>query len=102
VVGTKLASQRRVNPMLLRPMVAFLDPDTKLSKNWRDDALCLRTGDPDLWFSDNSMSKAVAADICSTCPVQEQCLAWAVTSGQRFGIWGGLDLSRPEVRRAFR
>ncbi|WP_442972499.1 WhiB family transcriptional regulator [Rhodococcus sp. BH5] len=37
--------------------------------------------------------KAVA--ICLWCPVRVQCLNFAFGTGQRTGIWGGIDMGRP-------
>jgi len=40
-----------------------------------------------------------AKDICSSCPVRQPCLDYAVTIKEPHGIWGGL--SEAERRRAF-
>ena len=61
---------------------------------WRLSAAC-RAADPELFFP---VSRAVQAGdevtqakaICAACPVRQECLAFAVTTGQRHGIWGGL------------
>lgn len=29
--------------------------------------------------------------ICEHCPVRAACLDWALKTGQRFGVWGGLS-----------
>jgi WhiB family redox-sensing transcriptional regulator len=31
-----------------------------------------------------------AKDICANCPVQEDCLDWAMEQQEPYGIWGGL------------
>lgn len=65
---------------------------------WADDALCAQH-DPELWFTDSEdpdfnsqrrVREAVAKDICKGCPVAAECLAYALSSDQRYGIWGGL------------
>jgi WhiB family transcriptional regulator, redox-sensing transcriptional regulator len=38
--------------------------------------------------------------ICMACPVREECLDYALSNDERFGIWGGL--SERERRRAKR
>jgi WhiB family transcriptional regulator, redox-sensing transcriptional regulator len=32
-----------------------------------------------------------AKDICARCPVQQECLSWALSSDIREGVFGGLD-----------
>ncbi|MFH9432886.1 WhiB family transcriptional regulator [Streptomyces rochei] len=61
--------------------------------NWREHAAC-RTEDPDLFFPIGSTGPAAlqaeqAKAVCRTCPVQEQCLRWALDTGQSIGVWGG-------------
>jgi WhiB family transcriptional regulator, redox-sensing transcriptional regulator len=60
---------------------------------WMGDAAC-RGADPELFFPDGEVRSASAQVkqaklICSGCPVSARCLAWALTSGQQAGIWGG-------------
>ena len=45
-----------------------------------------------------------AKKVCMRCSVREQCLAWALESGQDAGVWGGLseDERRAMKRRAAR
>jgi hypothetical protein len=38
--------------------------------------------------------------ICRRCPVQAQCLEWAIETRQRDGIWGGMDLTERAAYRA--
>jgi WhiB family transcriptional regulator, redox-sensing transcriptional regulator len=40
-----------------------------------------------------------AKTICAACPVRDECLQHAVTSDERYGIWGGLN---QEERRGLR
>ena len=40
-----------------------------------------------------------AKSVCRTCPVVEDCLAWALESGQDAGVWGGLS---EDERRALK
>jgi WhiB family transcriptional regulator, redox-sensing transcriptional regulator len=37
--------------------------------------------------------EAQAKQICATCPVRAQCLAWALESREPWGVWGGLTPS---------
>ncbi|MGW8792279.1 WhiB family transcriptional regulator [Streptomyces althioticus] len=60
--------------------------------NWRHDAAC-RTEDPELFFpigtSGALLQTEQAKAVCRGCPVQEQCLEWALETGQSIGVWGG-------------
>lgn len=79
---------------------ARLAPSTEVSwtedplitpEPWMQDALCAQVGG-DLHFPQKA-EHAKAADakrICAACPVREQCLAFALRTGERHGIWGGL------------
>jgi WhiB family transcriptional regulator, redox-sensing transcriptional regulator len=71
--------------------------------NWRSSAAC-RSADPDLFFP---LSRAGAADkqiarakmICAGCQVRQECLEFALTQDQSYGIWGG---TTPEDRQRAR
>ena len=74
-----------------------------VSVNWRDDTGC-RDADPDLFFPIGTTGPALrqideAKRICRTCPVQDQCLAWALDNGVACGVWGGTS---EDERRAIR
>ena len=43
-----------------------------------------------------------AKQICNTCPVLNQCRAYALSNGERFGIWGGLSERERRLIRAAR
>ncbi len=67
--------------------------------SWQSEARC-RTYDPNLFFSPGSRSERKAKEVCSRCPVAEQCLAFAVDSRIDFGVWGGLSSrERHRLRR---
>jgi WhiB family redox-sensing transcriptional regulator len=56
--------------------------------DWRRFAAC-RKVDNDVFFPQSDLFNNRAKLICSTCPVTERCLAWAIATKQRYGIWGG-------------
>lgn len=63
-------------------------------ENWRMHAAC-RDEDPDLFFPIGTTGPALvqteeAKTVCRGCPVQEQCLRWALENNQDAGVWGGL------------
>ncbi len=66
-----------------------------ISENWRSAAAC-RFADPDLFFPISSSGKALeqvseAKAICTRCRVQSECLAFALVTHQRHGVWGGMS-----------
>lgn len=65
-------------------MALFID------QPWVDEALCAQT-DPELFHPDKGGSNRQAKAVCAACPVQAECLDWALTTGQQYGIWGGLS-----------
>jgi WhiB family redox-sensing transcriptional regulator len=70
-------------------------PDTP----WMDYANCLGV-DPDLFFPERGASASDAKAVCAACQVREQCLAYALDTVQKFGIWGGMsERERRRVRR---
>lgn len=72
--------------------------------DWRHRAAC-KSEDPELFFPVGDTGPALlqiakAKAVCRRCPVQAQCLNWALTSGQDFGVWGGLsETERRAVRQ---
>lgn len=73
--------------------------------DWRTRAAC-RDVDPELFFPIGTTGPALsqideAKAICRTCNVTDECLAWAIDSGQESGVWGGLsEEERRSVRRS--
>ena len=57
---------------------------------WRRDALCAQT-DPDAFFPEKGGSTADAKKVCAQCEVRAQCLDYALSADERFGVWGGLS-----------
>lgn len=66
------------------------------------DALCRNSVTPDIWYSDEpttikedtklkELEAFVAIKTCNECPIQKQCLDYAMTDGDaiKYGIWGG-------------
>jgi WhiB family transcriptional regulator, redox-sensing transcriptional regulator len=76
--------------------------------DWRHEAAC-RDEDPELFFPIGNTGPALsqieeARAICQRCSVIEDCLTWALESGQDAGVWGGMseDERRALKRRAAR
>jgi WhiB family redox-sensing transcriptional regulator len=66
---------------------------------WADFGSCTNA-DPDLFFPQPGADTSYARSICRGCPVRIQCLDYALLSGQKHGIWGGMTESqRRRLRR---
>lgn len=60
---------------------------------WAVDAACAGV-DPTLWFPDEhggQYAARMARKVCADCPVRLECLDYALTTHQLFGVWGGLS-----------
>jgi WhiB family redox-sensing transcriptional regulator len=69
-----------------------------LHSHWQRYARCNGI-DPDLFFPERGEDSSFAKAVCKSCPVQETCLEFALLSGQKFGIWGGLSERQRRVIR---
>ncbi len=63
--------------------------------DWRHRAIC-RDEDPELFFPVGNSGPALlqiaeAKAVCERCPVINECLNWALETGQDAGVWGGLS-----------
>lgn len=45
--------------------------------------------DPDLFHPGRGENATPAKTVCRACPVQADCLAWALANHEHHGIWGG-------------
>jgi WhiB family redox-sensing transcriptional regulator len=66
-----------------------------IDMEWRYRASC-RGEEPELFFPVGTTEPALeqlgmAKSVCHRCPVAGECLAWALDTGQRAGVWGGLS-----------
>jgi len=73
--------------------------------SWRTDAIC-RDTDPELFFPVGTTGYALlqiarAKEVCGQCPVNRDCLDYALETNQDSGIWGGAsEDERRAIRRA--
>jgi WhiB family redox-sensing transcriptional regulator len=58
---------------------------------WREAAACLEVQDEVSFFPDKEDLGGIvkAKAICTSCPVADECLTWAIVTNQGDGIWGG-------------
>lgn len=70
------------------------------------DGNCARTPLPDLFFPDSIAATINIAPLiartCGPCVRREECLQFAVTNHEEWGIWGGLTPEQREVISPFR
>ena len=75
-------------------------PNRAPTESWRAVANC-RGSDPNLFYPIGRGRRAYqqideAKAVCRGCPSREACLAWAISTRQHRGVWGGTS---PEERR---
>jgi WhiB family transcriptional regulator, redox-sensing transcriptional regulator len=79
-------------------------PAAALAAPWQDLAACRGT-DTDRFFPISYKGRSaadidVAVRICRSCPVRQPCLAYALSTAQTYGIWGGTtERQRKLLRR---
>jgi WhiB family redox-sensing transcriptional regulator len=67
--------------------------------HWQDRAACFGI-DPDVFFPVSEDEAGTALAFCGGCRIREECLAWALKNGERYGVWGGLtEQQRRRVQR---
>lgn len=77
--------------------------EIEVHEDWRPFGLCFGTYD-EVFFPDSYGGREAQA-ICNRCPVQVECLEYAVKTRPPYGVWGGMTRSirikfTAEVRRA--
>ena len=74
---------------------------------WQDRAAC-KGMDPQIFFGpeyaetvkEKRDREDAAKAVCTTCPVREECLEYALDAREAYGIWGGLtELERKALLR---
>ncbi|MGX6509368.1 WhiB family transcriptional regulator [Rhodococcus sp. SJ-2] len=82
-----------------------LPPPVAESWDWQMDAACRDVDGAIFFHPDNERGEPreerieAAKRICHSCPVSMQCLRYALESGERYGVWGGMT---EEERKAAR
>lgn len=76
--------------------------------HWRQHAACTGTS-PGLWFGPDgeddtarATRETMAAQVCARCPVASACLAAAIATDSRHGVWGGTSEASRATLRATR
>ena len=77
-------------------LIVGIDEDASA---WQAVALCAQT-DPEAFFPEKGGSTREAKSVCKACEVKMECLEYALTHDERYGIWGGLsERERRKLRR---
>lgn len=89
---------RRISAMV--PWQINRHADLRLEiPDWTRDALCTQVGG-DIFFPEKGESTAPAKKVCSHCPVINECLEWAITNDEQWGVFGGMSLrERRKIKR---
>ena len=89
------------------PLLTSIVDATWNNLDWRLRASCSDV-DTNLFFPIGLTGDAIeqtnlAKSMCQTCPVQRQCLEFALRSNQDYGVWGGCtEDERRAIRRSRR
>lgn len=67
-------------------------------QGWRERAEC-RFLAPSLFFPDDRAGVEAARAVCRICPVQQECLEYALAHNLTYGIWGGYS-ERARISRS--
>jgi WhiB family redox-sensing transcriptional regulator len=74
-------------------------PNYDAEQTWMLDGLC-RGREPSFFFPSDGVGVEHARKVCATCPVQMECLEYALRYRIEHGVWGGA--SERERRRILR
>lgn len=74
------------SPGAAGPLLANPWPDLP----WQLRGLCAET-DPGAFFPEDGEPAGPAKRVCRSCPVRAECLDYALSTGQEYGVWGGMS-----------
>ena len=68
---------------------------------WVERAACAETDGAAFFPNEQNIAAyTTAKKVCARCPVTAECLAWALETNSREGLWGGLSpLERERLKR---
>lgn len=58
-------------------------------KPWATYAACAEVENGMTFYPQNKQEERAALAVCETCAVRDECLAHAIDTNERFGVWGG-------------
>ncbi|MFJ8145999.1 WhiB family transcriptional regulator [Streptomyces sp. NPDC096048] len=68
---------------------------------WLDRAACVGMDDRVFYANGKHAREQVKAarQVCAGCPVRRQCAAFAIQTGEKWGVWGGMSQQQLRQRR---
>lgn len=99
-VATKKQKSQISNEKVIDGNLIFRSDKRLALSSWRADGLCSET-DPEIFFpTQNTSTIKLAKRVCDLCPVQNECLEYALKHNIHCGIWGGLtENERRKIKR---
>jgi WhiB family redox-sensing transcriptional regulator len=82
-------------------MAAHMSQEEYGELAWHVQARC-RGLDPSVFYPDRGATGTFARSLCTVCGVREECLEYALSHDERFGIWGGMSERERRLLRARR
>lgn len=80
-------------------MTARFFHDPVNDDRWMDQGNCVGL-DTNVFFPERGAPTIDAKEVCAGCPVQGECLEYALALGIKWGVWGGTsEYERREIRR---
>ena len=77
-------------------LVSFVHKGTR---DWQSEGAC-KGVEPDLFFTERGVSNQTAKAMCGLCVIKVECLDYAVTNNEAYGVWGGKsERERRKIRR---
>jgi hypothetical protein len=78
------------------PAARAADRLTKALIDFAAAGLRTNCADPELGYlwSDHEHDRSVASVLCSGCPLELECWEAARSRDERFGVWGGVDMTK--------
>lgn len=68
---------------------ALAAPQGQAEQAWQEHAAC-RGADVELFFSVDEADQQEALEYCARCEVRSECLEFAISNREMYGIWGGM------------
>jgi WhiB family redox-sensing transcriptional regulator len=71
------------------------------SLDWLDHAACAGMDGRAFYANGKHAREQVKAArrICNICPVRAECAAWAIQTGEKWGVWGGMSQQQLRQKR---
>ena len=85
-----------------KKLVALSLPDLRIpgsDMDWQLEAACKDMEIPVDFFSPLVGERAKAKKVCSTCTVKDECLDFASSNWEDFGVWGGTTSGERKAMR---